>query len=132
MPTLKVGQEVPCSPPGYRFCGAGKERWSMLTTLTAKLKLTTSPEQFKALRTTQLTYRDALNQVSQYAFAHGKSSSRRRLQRDLYGQIRRQRTLPAQMACSVFRQVGARNILLRALVIRQDWMARGSCQMPLV
>jgi putative transposase len=39
--------------------------------------------------------------------AHGKTSSRRRLQRDLYGQIRRQCTVPAQMACSVFRQVGA-------------------------
>jgi hypothetical protein len=27
-----------------------------------------TPEQFKALRATQLAYRDALNQVSQYAF----------------------------------------------------------------
>jgi putative transposase len=79
----------------------------MLTTLTAKLKLITTSQQFTALRTTQLAYRDALNQVSAYAFEHGKTSSRRRLQRDLYGQIRRQRTLPAQMACSVFRQVGA-------------------------
>ena len=26
--------------------------------------------------------------------------------------------------------VGARNISLRTLVIRQDWMARGSCQLP--
>jgi putative transposase len=79
----------------------------MPTTLTAKLKLITTPEQFTALRATQLAYRDALNQVSGYAFAHGKTSSRRRLQRDLYGQIRSQYTLSAQMACSVFRQVGA-------------------------
>ncbi len=37
--------------------------------LTAKLKLTTTPEQFAALRQTQLAYRDALNAVSQYAFS---------------------------------------------------------------
>jgi hypothetical protein len=37
----------------------------MLTTLTTKPKLTTTPEQFKALRDTQLAYRDTLNQVSQ-------------------------------------------------------------------
>jgi putative transposase len=79
----------------------------MHTTLTAKLKLSTTPEQFQALRTTQLAYRDALNQVSAYAFAHGKTSSRRRLQRDLYGEVRSHSALPAQMTCSVFRQVGA-------------------------
>jgi putative transposase len=77
----------------------------MRTTLTAKL--TTTLEQFQALRTTQLAYRDALNLVSQYVFTHGKTSSRRRLQRDLYAQVRTQYTLPAQMTCSVFRQVGA-------------------------
>jgi putative transposase len=59
------------------------------------------------LRTTQLAYRDALNQVSQYAFTHGKTSSRRRLQRDLYANIRSRHTLPVQMTCSVFRQVSA-------------------------
>jgi putative transposase len=79
----------------------------MRITLTTKLKLTTTPQQFEALRTTQLAYRDALNLVSQYAFAHGKTSSRRRLQRDLYVEVRTHYTLPAQMACSVFRQVGA-------------------------
>jgi hypothetical protein len=57
----------------------------MPTTLTAKLKLTTTPHQFAALRATQLAYRDGLNLVSQYAFAHGKTSSRRRLQRDRGG-----------------------------------------------
>jgi putative transposase len=79
----------------------------MLITLTTKLKLITTPEQYKALRATQLAYRDALNLVSGYAFEHGKTSNRRRLQRALYGQVRSQHTLPAQMTCSVFRQVGA-------------------------
>lgn len=79
----------------------------MGTTLTAKLKLTTTPQQFQALRTTQLAYRDALNHVSVYAFLHGKTSSRQRLQRDLYADLRNQHNLPAQMTCSVFRQVGA-------------------------
>ena len=38
--------------------------------ISAKLKLHTTPEQFSALRQTQLAYRDALNYVSRYAFAH--------------------------------------------------------------
>jgi putative transposase len=75
--------------------------------LTAKLKLHTSPEQFRALRQTQLAYRDALNHVSRYAFVHGKMSSGRALQRECYDEIRRQHHLPAQMACNVPRQVGA-------------------------
>src|SRR5947199_10474477 len=75
--------------------------------LTAKLKLKTTPEQFKALRQTQLAYRDALNSVSQYAFEHGKMSSGRALQRDCYDDIRLKFCLPAQMACNVPRQVGA-------------------------
>src|SRR3989440_8016938 len=75
--------------------------------LTAKLKLNTTPEQFKALRQTQLAYRDALNSVSQYAFEHGKMSSGRALQRDCYDDIRLKFCLPAQMACNVPRQVGA-------------------------
>ena len=75
--------------------------------MTAKLKLRTSPEQFRALRQTQLVYRDALNHVSRYAFEHGKMSSGRVLQRDCYDEIRVQYHLPAQMACNVPRQVGA-------------------------
>ena len=43
--------------------------------LTAKLKLQTTPEQFRALRQTQLAYRDALNHVSLYAFAQGRMRS---------------------------------------------------------
>ena len=52
--------------------------WStgcMRTVLTAKLKLHTTPAQFRALRQTQLAYRDALNYVSRYPFAHGKLSN---------------------------------------------------------
>jgi predicted transposase len=75
--------------------------------LTAKLKLQTTPEQFQALRATQLAYRDALNNVSRYAFAHGKLSNKVSLQEGTYGDIRAQFGLPAQMACSVPRQVGA-------------------------
>ena len=50
--------------------------------ITAKLKLHTNPAQFQALRRTQLAYRDALNHVSQYSFAHGKMSNQRALQRE--------------------------------------------------
>jgi putative transposase len=79
----------------------------MKTTLTAKLKLQTTPEQFKALRATQLAYRAALNYVSQYAYAHGKMSNKVGLQEGTYQEIRARYTLPSQMACSVPRQVGA-------------------------
>ena len=75
--------------------------------ITAKLKLHTTEMQFAALRATQLAYRDALNYVSQYAFAHGKMSSGRALQRENYDEIRLKYSLPAQMACNVPRQVGA-------------------------
>src|ERR1017187_564601 len=79
----------------------------MKTTLSAKLKLQTTPEQCKALRATQLAYRDALNYVSQYAFAHGKMSNKVGLQEGTYQEVRARFKLPAQMACSVPRQVGA-------------------------
>jgi len=79
----------------------------MKQTLVAKLKVHTTPEQFKALRATQLAYRDALNFVSQYAFAHGKMSNKVRLQEGTYREIRARYLIPAQMACSVPRQVGA-------------------------
>ena len=79
----------------------------MKAVLTAKLKLLTTPEQFQALRQTQLAYRDALNYVSQYSFAHGKKSNQQWLQRECYDAIRVRFGLPAQMACNVPRQVGA-------------------------
>lgn len=79
----------------------------MKTTLSAKLKLHTTPKQFQALRATQLAYRDALNYVSQYAFEHGKMRNNVGLQEGTYQQIRTRFKLPAQMACSVPRQVGA-------------------------
>ncbi len=79
----------------------------MKQVISAKLKLHTTPEQFQALRQTQLAYRNALNYVSQYSFAHGKMSSARALQRDCYDEIRLRYQIPSQMACNVPRRVGA-------------------------
>jgi IS605 OrfB family transposase len=79
----------------------------MKTLITAKLKLHTTPEQFAALRATQLAYRDSLNFVSHYAFAQGKMSNAVRLQDGTYDDVRTRFHLPSQMACSVPRQVGA-------------------------
>src|SRR5437667_6120648 len=79
----------------------------MKVMLTAKLKLFPTPEQFMQLRRTQLAYRDALNYVSRYSFAHGKKSNQQWLQRETYDEIRLRFHLPSQMACNVPRQVGA-------------------------
>ncbi|HEY4388370.1 MAG TPA: transposase [Ktedonobacteraceae bacterium] len=79
----------------------------MKQALTAKLKLHTTPEQFKQLRDTQLAYRDALNYVSRYAFAHGKTSSNLTMHRGCYQEIRVRFHLPSQMACSVERDVAS-------------------------
>src|SRR5215469_11290696 len=75
--------------------------------ITAKLKLITTPEQFQALRETQLAYRDALNAVSHYAFEHGKTSSNITLHKGMYPELRTRYHLPSQLACSVERQVAA-------------------------
>ena len=75
--------------------------------ITAKLKLHTTRDQFQALRTTQLAYRDACTFVARYAFEQGKMSNAMRLQDGTYTDIRARFRLPAQMACSVPRQVGA-------------------------
>jgi IS605 OrfB family transposase len=75
--------------------------------LTAKLKLLPTPEQHRLLRQTQLAYRDALNAVSQYAFAHGKTSNALALHRALYAEVRARFGLPSQLACSAIRQVAA-------------------------
>lgn len=75
--------------------------------ITAKLKLLATPEQHQRLRQTQLAYRDALNYVSRYAFAHGKLSNAEHLQQGTYQEIRALYHLPAQMACNVPRQVAA-------------------------
>jgi putative transposase len=75
--------------------------------MTAKLKLHTTPDQFRALRTTQLAHRDALNSVSRYAFAHGQMGNKVGLQEGTYQELRARFGLPAQMARSVPRQVGA-------------------------
>ncbi len=75
--------------------------------ITAKLKLMTTPEQFQALRQTQLAYRDALNAVSHYAFEQGKTSNVTRLHKGMYAELRARHGLPSQLACSVERQVAA-------------------------
>ena len=75
--------------------------------ITAKLKLHTMPDQFQALRATQLAYRDALNAVSRYSFEHGKMSNQVRLRDETYYETRATYKLPAQMATNVPRQVGA-------------------------
>ncbi|HLG76142.1 MAG TPA: transposase [Ktedonobacteraceae bacterium] len=79
----------------------------MKTILTAKLKLHPTPEQFAALRATQLAYRDSLNYVSHYAYEHGKMSNKVKLQEGTYDELRVRFHLPSQMACSVARQVGS-------------------------
>src|SRR5260221_14159248 len=75
--------------------------------ITAKMKLHPEACQFQALRRAQLAYRDALNAVSRYAFAHVKMSNQQALQRACYEQMRTEYGLPGQMACNVPRQVGA-------------------------
>ncbi len=75
--------------------------------ITAKLKLTTTKEQFEALRQTQLAYRDALNAVSRYAFSQGKTSNVTRLHKGMYAELRVRYHLPSQLACSVERQVAS-------------------------
>jgi IS605 OrfB family transposase len=79
----------------------------METVITAKLKLNMTLEQCAHLRAMQLAYRDALNFVSEYAYAHGKMSNKVALQNGTYHEIRTRFHLPSQMACSVPRQVGA-------------------------
>ncbi|HZO71900.1 MAG TPA: transposase [Ktedonobacteraceae bacterium] len=75
--------------------------------ISAKLKLITTNEQHRALRETQLAYRDGLNAVSQYAFTHGKTSSVTKLHKGMYAELRMRYHLPSQLACSVERQVAA-------------------------
>src|SRR5215470_11270017 len=75
--------------------------------ITAKLKLTPTPEQFQALRESQLAYRDALNAVSRYAFSQGKTSNITRLHKGMYAELRARYRLPSQLTCGVERQVSA-------------------------
>src|SRR5690349_9550608 len=65
----------------YRHCITRKD---MQQIITAKLKLTTTPAQFQALRETQLAYRAALNAVSRYGFEQDKTSNVTRLHKGMY------------------------------------------------
>ena len=87
------------------FCPSRKD--DMHQIITAKLKLITTSDQFAALRTTQLAYRDALNAVSHDAFEQGKTSSVTTLHKGMYPELRTRHHLPSQLACSVERQVAA-------------------------
>ena len=75
--------------------------------ISAKLKLHTTPEDFQALRRTQLAYRDGLNAVSRYAYAQGKTSRNQKVHQGMYAELRARYHLPSQLACSVERQVAA-------------------------
>jgi hypothetical protein len=48
-----------------------------------------------------------LNQVSQFAYQHGKTSNSRKMHKALYESLRAELGLPSQLTCSLFRQVGA-------------------------
>src|SRR5260221_12485725 len=82
-------------------------RNDMQQIITAKLKLTTTKEQFEALRQTQLAYRDALNAVSRYAFSQGKTSNVTRLHTAMYADLGVRYHLPSQRACMVQRQAAS-------------------------
>src|SRR5262245_35465386 len=79
----------------------------MPVTLTAKLKLVTTPATAQQLRRTALAYRAALHYTSQIAFDHGKLSNAVRVQRLGYRELRGRCGLSAQLACSGPRQVAA-------------------------
>src|SRR5262249_53804319 len=102
-------RDVHHTPP----CAILRRVWhtcSMNSTLSAKLQVHTTPDQFRALRRRQLAYRAALNDVSRSACEHGKLSNTVAVQESTYRE-RESRTrfgLPAQLACAVPRQVGAR------------------------
>ena len=76
------------------------------TTITAKRKWHTTKGRDAALLRTSLAYRAALNDTRRPAFENGKMSNQGRLHQLVYREIRSRFSLPAQMACSVARQVG--------------------------
>lgn len=75
--------------------------------LTAKLKLTLTPEQKAALDQTALAYRDGLNYASEVAFENGKTTNQAKLHKLVYPTLRERYGLPSQMGCSVSRTVTA-------------------------
>src|SRR5260370_26881145 len=79
----------------------------MNVTLSAKLKLITTPIQAEHLRKSAQAYRDALNYTSQVAYEQGKISNVARLQTLVYRELRGRFGLSAQLACNVPRQVAA-------------------------
>jgi predicted transposase len=104
---LLFAYSTPWASPPVCFTASVLYTVSVITTITAKLKLQTTQESYAALLRTSLPYRDALNYTSRIAFQNGKMSNQVRLHQRVYREIRRRFSLPAQMACSVSRQVGA-------------------------
>src|ERR1051326_8878363 len=103
MPSTRVSAESLASAIGRKrrhaslnICSSCGRIEVMKTTLTAKLKLLTTPDQFRALRATMLAYRDGLNYVSAYPFAHRKTSRAKRLQKATYADLRTQFGLPSE------------------------------------
>lgn len=80
----------------------------MAVTLTTKLKLSLTQEQQESIRSLSLRYRDALNYVSQTAFAHNKTSSVKKLHNLTYYDVRAKFSLPSQLACQAVREVAAK------------------------
>lgn len=78
-----------------------------MATITAKLKLTLTPEQKAALDQTALAYRDGLNYASAVAFDNGKTTNQAKLHKLVYPTLRERYGLPSQMGCSVSRTVTA-------------------------
>ena len=66
----------------------------MKQVITAKLKLTMSPEEKESLRQVTLAYRNALNYASQVAFDNNKLSQAAQLQKLVYRDIRGNFKLP--------------------------------------
>jgi hypothetical protein len=82
-------------------------------TLTAKLKLGTTPEQYRALGDTRLAYRDALNHVSAYSFnSVNRSANKVRIQEHTY------HDLQARFGLVVNRELGVE--VLRQLLVEED------------
>ncbi|MBT9545660.1 MAG: transposase [Candidatus Sericytochromatia bacterium] len=77
------------------------------TSITAKLKLSLTPEQKTALDRTVLAYREALNYASEMAFQNGKTTNQAKLHQLVYPTLRERYGLPSQMGCSVSRTVTA-------------------------
>lgn len=79
----------------------------MIQIITTKLKLHHTSEQKILLDQFSLSFRDAMNYVSQVAFDNGKTSNNIKLHEICYRDIRSIYKLPSTVACSVCRKIGS-------------------------